>query len=173
MLVYHGEVSGQFMQQVFYSKPLILAQPTPGSIAIEASIQFNEGEFGVADGPVPFTIAIRADGIDVGRIVGFEGTGSKIISMHALKPDPHALRGFEITVYRMGQLLTAHKLDATVFAALEKWLLKRGWRGNIVKRLKYADASNVLPIRTFWLDQGFELFTWTNEWDEHVVKRWR
>ena len=161
------------MQEVFYSKPLAMPQPGARSIELTASIQFNGGEFARAEGPSPFTVSIMADGKNAGRIVGFEGAGQKIMAMHALKPDPQAARGLEITVYRMGELLVQNKLDGAVFGALERWLLKTGWRGNIVKRLKYADAANVLPIRAFWLNQGFELLTWTNEWDEHVVKRWR
>ena len=161
------------MQETFYSKPLTVTQPEAGSISITATIQYNDGDFAVAEAPSPFTVLITADGKDAGRIVGFEGAGKTIIAMHALKPDPQAARGFEITVYRMGELLVQSKLDGAVFGALERWLLKKGWRGNIIKRLKYADAANVLPIRTFWLNQGFELLTWTNEWDEHVVKRWR
>lgn len=161
------------MREKFFSKSLTPNQPLPGSIEFSASIQISEADFGVAEGPSPFAVSVTADGVDAGRIVGFEGVGHKIIGMHGLKPDPDAQRGFEITVYRMSALLIGHKLDAAVFASLERWLLKRGWRGNIVKRLKYNDAANVLPIRTFWLSQGFELLTWTNEWDEHVVKRWR
>ena len=38
----------------------------------------------------------------MGRLVGFEGDGAAIISMHQLKPDSAARRGCEITVFRMG-----------------------------------------------------------------------
>ncbi len=154
------------MQEVFFTKP-IAESPVTGTI------QFNAELFGVDDGPSPFTISVSQEGRDLGRIVGFEGSAAKIIGMHGLKPDPHAVRGFEITVYRMGDVLVQNKLDAALFTALERWLLKRGWRGNVVKKLKFSDAAQVLPIRTFWLNLGFELITWTEQWDEHVIKRWR
>jgi hypothetical protein len=159
------------MQASFFKKTITQKDGAPAQL--DASIQFNDAEFGVAEGPSPFTISVSADGHDLGRIVGFEGQGAKIIGMHGLKPDVDAVRGFEFTVYRMSELLVAQKLDQAVFAALERWLLKRGWRGNIIKRMKFTDPAQVLPIRTFWINLGFELITWTDQWDEHVVKRWR
>jgi len=111
----------------------------------------------------------------LGRLVGFEGPAQVILSMHQLKPDASAKRALEITVFRAGEVLRAAGLDAAVFRAFERWLLKRGWRGDIVKRMKFTDPALVVPIRSFWVRQlGFELIlAEAGKWDEHVVKRWR
>lgn len=35
-------------------------------------------------------------------------------------------------------------------------------------------AEQVVPVRTFWVHQGYELVLGEDgKWDEHVVKRWR
>jgi hypothetical protein len=147
---------------------------------LSAAINFDEDAFGVAsENPTPWTISVSQAGNDVGRVVGFEGEGQQIIAMHHLKPDVAAQRGCEITVYRMADTLIENKLAAQVFAAFERWLLRRGWRGNIVKKLKFSAHAQVQPIRRFWIDQGFELIPFLDPsgdhpgWDEHVVKRWR
>ncbi|MDW8352795.1 MAG: hypothetical protein RML99_12870 [Anaerolineae bacterium] len=144
--------------------------------AIEAAINFDELAFGISErGVSPWTVAIRDGQRDIGRLVGFEGVGQTIIGMHQLKPDPSAKRGLEITVFRVNDALRAAGLDATMFAAFERWLLKRGWRGNIVKKMKFTDPQLVVPIREFWVRRlGFELvLAEEGKWDEHVVKRWR
>ena len=97
----------------------------------------------------PWTVTISDGSRDIGRLVGFEGSGATIIGMHGLKPDAAAVRACELTVYRMGELLVESKLDAAVFAALERWLLKRGWRGNIVKKPSHhirGDGATCAPI---------------------------
>jgi GNAT superfamily N-acetyltransferase len=143
------------------------------------TIYFDEAKLGlVADEITPFTISIThtnpaAPQRDAGRAVGYEGEAKKIIGMHGLKPDDTAARGFEMTVFRVSEELRERGLHAEAFAALERWLLRRGWRGNIVKRLKYQDAILVIPIRSFWYELGFELVPWSPQWDEHVVKKWR
>jgi hypothetical protein len=141
----------------------------------EAAINFDESYFGVSDdGVSPWTISVRANGMDVGRVVGFEGDGQTIIGMHQLKPDSAAKRGCEITVFRMSNELIENKTAASVFTAFERWLLRRGWRGNVVKKLKHVDENLVVPMRKFWIDNGFELVPLEEgKWDEHVVKRWR
>ncbi len=144
--------------------------------AIEAAINFDEATFGVAErGVSPWTIAISDGQKDLGRLVGFEGTGQTIIGMHQLKPDPSAKRGLEITVFRVSEALRATGLDAALFGAFERWLLRRGWRGNVIKRMKFTDPQLVVPIREFWVKRlGFELILAEDgKWDEHVVKRWR
>ena len=143
--------------------------------AVEAAINFDESLFGVtADQITPFTISVLRDGADIGRVVGFEGDGQKIIGMHNLKADAAARRGCEITVLRMSNELIESKLAAQVLASFERWLLKRGWRGNILKKLKFTADDQVMPIRRFWIDLGFELVPLIEgQWDEHVVKRWR
>lgn len=143
---------------------------------IEAAINFDETMFGLAECCVsPWTIAVHDGQRDIGRLVGFEGKGETIIGMHQLKPDPSARRGLEITVFRVSDPLRATGLDAALFAAFERWLLKRGWRGNIVKKMKFTDPQLVVPIREFWVKRlGFELIlAEEGKWDEHVVKRWR
>jgi hypothetical protein len=142
---------------------------------LEATIAFDEAQFGSAERISPWTIAIRNGQTDLGRLVGFEGPAQVICSMHALRPDASARRALEITVFRAGEALRAAGLDAAVFRAFERWLLKRGWRGNIVKRMKFTDPALVVPIRSFWVRQlGFELILAEDgKWDEHVVKRWR
>jgi len=40
--------------------------------------------------------------------------------------------------------------------------------------MKFTVAEQVVPIRTFWVQQGYELvLSQEGKWDEHVVKRWR
>ena len=143
--------------------------------AIEAAINFDPTCFGISDDEISsWTVSIYQPGKDLGRVVGFEGEGQKIISMHGLKPDVAAKRGCEMTVFRMGNDLVMHELDAPILAALERWFLKRGWRGNFVKKLKFTDERMVVPIRTFWVRNGYELvLAEEGKWDEHVVKRWR
>lgn len=156
-------------REVFFSK-------AAGDSAIEAAINFDESAFGVSErGVSPWTIAIHDGQRDIGRLVGFEGQGQTIIGMHQLKPDPAAKRGLEITVFRVNDMLRATGLDATLFAAFERWLLKRGWRGNVIKKMKFTDPQLVVPIREFWVKRlGFELIlAEEGKWDEHVVKRWR
>ena len=161
-------------REIFFTRN----QPKLG--LIEAAINFDESRFGTAqtheaDSPAtPWTISIQLEGRDVGRLVGFEGDGPAIISMHQLKPDSAARRGCEITVFRMGHELTMNELDAPILSAFERWLLKRGWRGNVVKKMKFSNAQMVVPIRTFWVKNGYELvLAEADKWDEHVVKRWR
>jgi hypothetical protein len=147
---------------------------------LAAAINFDESVFGSADdGVSPWTISVSRAGKDIGRVVGFEGAGQKIIGMHQLKPDAAAQRGCEITVYRMSQELIDDKTAVAIFGAFERWLLKRGWRGNLIKKLKHVSEDMVVPMRRFWIDQGFELVPLREPaadhpgWDEHVVKRWR
>jgi hypothetical protein len=104
---------------------------------IEAAINFDEAVFGQpGDKIAPFTIVVQREGADIGRIVGFEGDGQQIIGMHQLKPDAAAHRGCEITVFRVSNELIEDATAAKVLGAFERWLLKRGWRGNLVKKLK-------------------------------------
>ena len=142
---------------------------------LEAAITFDEAQFGSAERISPWTIATCDGQTDLGRLVGFEGPAPAICSMHALKPDASAKRALEITVFRTSEALRTTGLDAAVFRAFERWLLKRGWRGDIVKRMKFTDPALVVPIRSFWIRQlGFELIlAEAGKWDEHVVKRWR
>lgn len=148
---------------------------------LQAAINYDEAALGLCVGVVtPWTVAISAAGVDLGRLVGYEGDAQTILNMHHLKPDLSAKRGFEITVFRVREDLRAEqgragRLDAQVFAALERWLLKRGWRGSIVKLLKHTDPQQVIPVREFWVKTlGFELIlAEEGRWDEHVVKRWR
>ncbi len=143
---------------------------------LQAVINYDEAALGLCAGMVtPWTVAISAAGADLGRLVGYEGDAQTILNMHHLKPDLSAKRGFEITVFRVRDDLRAGRLDAQVFAALERWLLKRGWRGSIVKLLKHTDPQQVIPVREFWVKAlGFELIlAEEGRWDEHVVKRWR
>jgi hypothetical protein len=147
--------------------------------AIEAAINFDDAVFGLnTEGVTPWTISINNNGKDLGRdlgrIVGFEGDGQVIIGMHQLKPDVAARRGCEITVFRMSNELVMNELDAPLLGAFERWLLKRGWRGNVIKKMKFSDEKLVVPIRTFWVRNGYELvLAEEGKWDEHVVKRWR
>lgn len=146
------------------------------SPAFEAAINYDEASFGSATGAVtPWTVAVRdGAGADAGRLVGFEGPGALVIGMHGLKPDPSAARAVEITVFRAGDALRATRGDAQILAALERWLLRRGWRGNLIKRLKFTDAGDVAAIRAFWINQGFtHTLEESGRWDEHVSKRWR
>jgi hypothetical protein len=142
---------------------------------IEAALTFDAGAFGVTPAITPWTIAIGDGAKEMGRLVGFEGDGQMIIGMHGLKPDKAAARGLEMTVFRVNDDLRARGLDAQVYQAFERWLLKRGWRGDVLKRLKFTDATLVVPIREFWVKRlGFELvLAEQGKWDEHVVKRWR
>jgi hypothetical protein len=122
----------------------------------------------------PWTISIHTNGEDWGRLVGFEGQAQVIIGMHQLKPDPGATRAVEITVFRVNDELRARRMDAGVFAAFERWLLKRGWKGNIIKKLHFISHDVVIPIRRFWVSLGFELVPGEDgKWEEHAVKRWR
>jgi len=149
-------------------------------VLVTASINFDDTRFnrsaGQDNGAVsPWTISINDGTGDLGRLVGFEGDGQTVIAMHGLKPDIAARRGVEITVFRVNDELRELKLDARVYAAFERWLLKRGWKGNVIKKLKFTDARLVVPIREFWVKTlGFELVLGEEgKWDEHVVKRWR
>lgn len=159
-------------RDIFYQRKIQLADQT---YAIEAAINFQSATFGSSpDVVTPWTIAITNGLRDIGRLVGFEGAGDKIISMHRLKPDPSAKRAVEITVFRVDDPLRDNKLDAAIFNAFERWLLKRGWRGNVIKKLTFTDAKLVVPIRQFWIGMGFELtLAEDGKWEEHVVKRWR
>lgn len=156
-----------FMKRTFK----IAEQP----VALEAAINFEEAIFGrSATAVTPWTIAINNGQRDLGRLVGFEGVGQTIIAMHQLKPDLTAQRAVEITVFRVDDPLRENRLDAAVFSAFERWLLKRGWRGNLIKKLTYTDGNMVVPIRRFWLELGFELVLGEEgKWEEHAVKRWR
>ncbi len=142
---------------------------------IEAAVNYDDNAFGHTDDAVtPWTVSISCNGKDLGRMVGFEGDGQRIIGMHGLKSDVSARRGAEITVFRVNDDLREHKLDAAVLSAFERWLLTRRWRGNMLKKLKFTRAEQVVPIRTFWVQQGYELVLGEEgKWDEHVVKRWR
>jgi hypothetical protein len=142
---------------------------------IEAAINYDAEAFGaITAGVTPWTISINTGGKDLGRLVGFEGEGQAIIAMHGLKPDLTARRGAEITVFRVNDDLRMRKLDGEVLSAFERWLLRRGWRGNILKKMKFTAAEQVVPVRTFWVQQGYELVLGQDgKWDEHVVKRWR
>jgi hypothetical protein len=159
-------------RDVFFDRTI---QTDGGPLQIQAAISFNEQAFGtLGEGVTPWTISIHNGERDLGRIVGFEGLGSVINSMHSLKPDAAAARGCELTVYRMGDVLIQAHLDAAILAAFERWLLKRGWRGNIVKRMKFYSEEMVVPVRQFWIKNGYELIPGEEgKWDEHVVKRWR
>lgn len=143
--------------------------------SVDAAIHFDETAFGLAtQGVSPWTISVSDGQKDLGRMVGFEGDGQTIIGMHGLKPDPAAARGVEITVFRVNDDLRAHQLDAAILGAFERWLLKRGWRGNVLKKMKFTAAEQVVPVRTFWVRQGYQLVLGeAGQWDEHVVKRWR
>ena len=118
-------------REVFFSRDV------DGIGHIDATINFDETAFGLTlIGATPWTVSIHCDDKDLGRIVGFEGDGQHIIGMHGLKPDVAAQRGAEMTVFRVNDGLRTHKLDAAVLSALERWLLKRGWRGNLVKKIR-------------------------------------
>ena len=154
------------------------SQSSESEEGLTATVQYDEARFGTAlqQEISPWNIAVQIGGRDMGRVVGFEGAGATILAMHHLKPDAAARRGCEITVFRMADELIAGGGAASLFSAFERWLLKRGWRGNIVKKLKFTAAEQVQPIRRFWLDQGFELVPYLEGdggWDEHIVKRWR
>jgi hypothetical protein len=159
-------------REIFYQHKHQLAEQT---LAVEAAINFQSATFGISpDTLSPWTIAITNGLRDIGRLVGFEGAGDRIISMHQLKPDPSTKRAVEITVFRVDDPLRENSLDVAIFSAFERWLLKRGWRGNVIKKLAFTDAKLVVPIRQFWLGMGFELtLAEQGKWEEHVVKRWR
>ncbi len=165
----------RFFYNLGVATETLLKRAIPELGEVEVTIQFDATTFGVSPTAItPWTIAVQADGRDIGRLVGFEGEGQRIIAMHGLKPDPTAKRGVEITVFRVSEAMRASQLDVAVISAFERWLLKQGWRGNILKRLKFTAADQVIPIRTFWVQQGFELvLAQPNQWDEHVIKRWR
>ena len=143
--------------------------------AIEAAINFDESQFGsTLTGVTPWTVSISDGSKDLGRIVGFEGDGQVIIAMHHLKPDVAAKRGCEITVFRMSNELVINRLEAPLLSSFEHWMLRRGWKGDVLKKLKFSDERLVAPIRTFWVRNGYELvLAEDGKWDEHVVKRWR
>ncbi|MDW8395961.1 MAG: hypothetical protein RMM31_06945 [Anaerolineae bacterium] len=157
------------------AQALLLSKTVEGLGEIQATLQFDDAAFGMSATPTPWTISINDGGRDLGRIVGFEGDAATIAAMHNLKPDPSAERIVDMTVFRVHALLRERGLDAQAFAAFERWLLRRGWRGNIVKKLKFTDPAWVIPIREFWVKKlGFELILEVQgQWDEHVVKRWR
>ncbi|MCS7062258.1 MAG: hypothetical protein RMN25_14015 [Anaerolineae bacterium] len=157
-------------REVFFNRRL------ESGAEVQAAINYDEAAFGRCVGAVtPWTVAISSEGVDLGRLVGYEGDAQTILAMHHLKPDPSAKRGFEITVFRVRETVRTTRLDVHIFTALERWLLKRGWRGSIVKLLKHTDPQQVIPVRTFWVKTlGFELIlAEEGRWDEHVVKRWR
>ncbi|MEO6061745.1 MAG: hypothetical protein ABIQ99_07400 [Thermoflexales bacterium] len=144
--------------------------------AFVAAINLDETLFGVSLAAVtPWTISVRgANGADAGRLVGFEGECARVVAMHHLKPDDTAARAVEITVFRVNEALRAARADAQILSAFERWLLKRNWRGNIIKRLKFTDPIEVPVIRSFWIGQGFtHILEEAGQWDEHVIKRWR
>ncbi len=146
--------------------------------AFVAAINLDETLFGVSPAAVtPWTISVRgANGVDAdaGRLVGFEGEAARVIAMHHLKPDATAGRAVEITVFRVNEALRAARADAQILSAFERWLIRRGWRGNIIKRLKFTDPIEVPVIRSFWIGQGFtHILEEAGHWDEHVIKRWR
>lgn len=155
-------------REVFFTRQVVdLGQ-------IEAALNYDAEAFGTSSGVTPWTISISDGAKDLGRLVGFEGDGQTVIAMHGLKPDATAWRGAEITVFRVSDDLRERQLDAAVLGAFERWLLKRGWRGNILKKMKFTAAEQVVPVRTFWVRQGYELVLGEEgKWDEHVVKRWR
>ncbi len=159
-------------REVFFTRTVKL---DTGALQVEAAINYEAAKFGSDMTEVsPWTISINDGQRDLGRVVGFEGDGQKINGMHGVKPDEAAQRGCEITVFRMGQELIMNQLDALILSAFERWLLKRGWRGNLIKKLKFTDEKMVVPIRTFWVRNGYELvLAEEGKWDEHVVKRWR
>lgn len=163
-------------REIFFSRTVQLGG-TPSQI--EATIQFDEQAFGtIMNNVTPWTVSIGvkqdSQNKDIGRLVGFEGDGPTVIGMHKLKPDPDAKRGCEITVFRVNDELRESKADLAIFSALERWLIKRGWRGNFMKRMKFTDPAWVVPIRQTWVRLGFELILeQEGQWDEHVVKRWR
>lgn len=155
----------RMLREVFFSTP-----------AFVAAIHLDETLFGVSpDALTPWTISVLgSDGSDAGRLVGFEGEGARVIAMHHLKPDDTAGRAVEITVFRVNEAIRAARADSQILSAFERWLLKRGWRGNIIKRLKFTDPIEVPVIRSFWIGQGFtHILEEAGYWDEHVTKRWR
>jgi hypothetical protein len=42
--------------------------------------------------------------------------------------------------------LRALKLDGAVLSAYERWLLKRGWRGNVLKKMERQSRKRRLPL---------------------------
>ena len=157
------------------AREIFFTQSVDGIGRVEAAINYDDRVFGLTLTDVtPWTISISDGQKDLGRLVGFEGDGQTVIAMHGLRPDMTANRGAEMTVFRVNDDLRERKLDADVLSAFERWLLKRGWRGNLVKKMKFTVAQQVVPIRTFWVNQGYELVLGEDgKWDEHVVKRWR
>ena len=158
--------------EIFFKRTL---QLEGNSLNIEAAVNFDETQFGNTLTEVtPWTVSIRDGTKDIGRIVGFEGDGQVVINMHKLKPDIVAKRGCEITVFRLGNELVMNQLDAPILSAFERWMLRRGWKGDILKKLKFSDERLVVPVRTLWVRNGYELvLAAEDKWDEHVVKRWR
>jgi hypothetical protein len=159
-------------RETFFKRTI---QTPEGPITIEAAINFDDAAFGKAIQAVtPWTIAVTDGHKDVGRVVGFEGEGQLVLGMHPLKPDPSAQRAVDITVFRISDAMHSSRIDEAMFGAFERWLLKRGWRGNLVKNLYFTAAETVVPIRRFWIGLGFELvLSEQGKWGEHVVKRWR
>jgi hypothetical protein len=162
-------------REVFFKRTLQLEDNNLNVLNIEAVVNFDESQFGrTLIGVTPWTISINDGAKDLGRIVGFEGDGQVVIGMHKLKPDAAAKRGCEITVFRLGNELVMNQLDAPILSAFERWMLRRGWKGDVLKKLKFSDERLVVPVRTFWVRNGYELIlAEENKWDEHVVKRWR
>ena len=128
-------------REVFFSKSV------DGVGQIEATVVYDESAFGtVAGGVTPWTVSISAGGKDLGRMVGFEGDGPTVIAMHGLRADVTAKRGAEITVFRVNDTLREKQLDSAVLTAYERWLLKRGWRGNVLKKMARQSRKGRLPL---------------------------
>lgn len=128
-------------REVFFSKSV------DGVGQIEATVVYDESAFGtVAGGVTPWTVSISAGGKDLGRMVGFEGDGPTVIAMHGLRADVTAKRGAEITVFRVNDTLREKQLDSAVLTAYERWLLKRGWRGNVLKKMEHQSRKGCLPL---------------------------
>ena len=44
----------------------------------------------------------------------------------------------------MGNTLLMNELDAPILSAFERWLLKRGWRGNVIKKIRSQSKTGLL-----------------------------